>query len=98
MFGVGNCALPVIGINVCSPGTSSVSPVKFSFSATSFYPIRKMEVWVDGAKKSETYHVVANQGFSDVSLALAKGKHTVSFFSGGFDGSVVKKTVTVQIP
>jgi hypothetical protein len=95
---VGNCAPPVIGINVCSPGTSSASPVKFSFSATSFYPIRKMEVWVDGAKKSETYHVVANQGFSDVSLTLAKGKHTVSFFSGGFDGSVVKKTVTVQVP
>jgi hypothetical protein len=95
---VGNCAAPAIGINVCSPGTSSASTVKFSFSATSFYPIRKMEVWVDGVKKSETYHVFANQGFSDVSLALSAGTHQVSFFSGGFDGSVVKKSMTVQVP
>jgi hypothetical protein len=57
-----------------------------------------MEVWVDGAKKSETYHVVANQGFSDVSLALSAGTHTVSFFSGGFDGSLVKKSITVKVP
>jgi hypothetical protein len=95
---VGSCAAPAIGIHVCSPGASSASPVKFSFSATSFYPVRKMEIWVDGAKKSETYHVFANQGFSDVSLSLAAGKHTVSFFSGGFDGSVVKKTMTVTVP
>lgn len=95
---LGACAAPVIGIHVCSPGTSSASPVKFSFSATSFYPIRKMEVWVDGAKKSETYHVVGNQGFADVTLSLSAGTHTVSFFSGGFDGSVQKKTVTLKVP
>lgn len=95
---VGACAAPAIGINVCSPGTSSASPVKFSFSATSFYPLRKMEVWVDGVKKSETFHVFSNQGYSDVSLALSAGKHTVSFFSGTFDGGVTKKTVTVTVP
>jgi hypothetical protein len=96
--GAGSCPAPVIGIHVCSPGASSASPVKFSFSATSFYPLRKMEVWVDGAKKSETYHVFANQGFSDVSLSLAAGTHTVSFFSGTYDGGVVKKTITVKVP
>ncbi|HZD76180.1 MAG TPA: VCBS repeat-containing protein [Acidobacteriaceae bacterium] len=95
---IGSCAAPAIGIHVCSPGTSSASPVKFSFSATSFYPVRKMEVWVDGVKKSETYHVVGNQGFADVSLALSAGTHQVSFFSGGFDGSVQKKTVTLKVP
>jgi hypothetical protein len=57
-----------------------------------------MEVWVDGAKKSETYHVFANQGFSDVSLSLAAGTHTISFFSGTYDGGVVKKTITVKVP
>jgi hypothetical protein len=95
---VGSCAAPAIGIHVCSPGGSSASPVKFSFSATSFYPLRKMEVWVDGVKKSETYHVFANQGFSDVSLALPAGTHTVSFFSGTYDGGVTKKTITVTVP
>lgn len=95
---VGTCAAPAIGIHVCSPGAASASPVKFSFSASSFYPIRKMEVWIDGVKKSETYHVFGNQGFSDVSLSVPAGIHKVSFFSGGFDGSVVKKSVTLKVP
>jgi hypothetical protein len=95
---VGTCLPPVIGIHVCSPGSSSASPVKFSFSATSFYPIRKMEVWVDGVKKSETYHTIGNQAFADVSLAIPAGTHRVSFFSGGYDGSVVKKSVTLTVP
>jgi hypothetical protein len=95
---VGACAAPAIGIHVCSPGSSSASPAHFSFSATSFYPIRKMEVWVDGVKKNETYHVFGNEGFSDVSLALSAGTHRVSFFSGGFDGTVTKKTISVTVP
>lgn len=95
---VGSCPAPAIGINVCSPGASSASPVKFSFSATSYYPLRKMEVWVDGVKKSETYHVFGNNGYADVSLSLAVGKHTISFFSGTFDGDTTKKTMTVTVP
>lgn len=95
---IGSCAAPAIGIHVCSPGTSSASPVKFSFSATSFYPIRKLEVWVDGVKKSETYHVFGNQGFSDVGLSVPAGTHKVSFFSVGFDASVVKKSITLKVP
>jgi hypothetical protein len=57
-----------------------------------------MEVWVDGVKKSETYHVVGNQGFSDVSLTLSAGTHRVSFFSCGFDGTVTNKTISVKVP
>lgn len=95
---VGSCPAPAIGIHVCSPGTSSTSPVKFSFSATSFYPMRKMEVWVDGVKKSETYHVFADQGFSDVSLPLTTGTHKISFFSGTYDGGVTKKSITITVP
>ena len=95
---LGACAAPAVGLHVCSPGSSSASPVKFSFSATSFYPLRKMEVWVDGVKKSETYHVFGYYGYSDVSLSLSAGKHTVSFFSGTFDGDTTKKTITVTVP
>jgi hypothetical protein len=95
---VGACPPPAIGINVCSPGASSGSPVKFSFSATSYYPLRKMEVWVDGVKKSETFHVFGNTGYADVSLSLAVGKHTISFFSGTFDGDTTKKTMAVAVP
>jgi hypothetical protein len=57
-----------------------------------------MEVWVDGVKKSETYHTIGNQAFADVSLAIPAGTHRISFFSGGYDGSVVKKSVTLTVP
>lgn len=95
---IGSCAAPAIGIHVCSPGAASGSPVRFSFSATSFYPIRKMEVWVDGKKKSETYHTIGTQAFSDVSLSIPAGTHKVSFFSGAYDGTVVKKSITLKVP
>jgi hypothetical protein len=87
------------GFHICSPsGTGSVaSPVTFNFSASSLYPIRKMEVWVDGKKLSETYNSVGEQAFANPSLSLAAGKHTVSLFSGAYDGSVQKTTYNLTV-
>ena len=49
------------------------------------------------AKRSETYEVFADQGFSSVSLSLTAGKHAISLFSGGFDGSVQKKSYNTTV-
>ena len=95
----GSCQVPApAGIAMCSPasGATVSSPVSFAFSANSFYPMRKMEVWVDGAKRSETYEVFADQGFSSVSLSLTAGKHVISLFSGGFDGARPISNVAVD--
>jgi hypothetical protein len=86
------------GFHVCSPsGASVASPVKFNFSASSLYPIRKMEVWIDGAKRSETYNTVGQQAFANPSLSLSAGTHKVSLFSGAYDGSVQKTSYSLTV-
>jgi hypothetical protein len=86
------------GFHVCSPsGASVASPVKFNFSASSLYPIRKMEVWIDGTKRSETYNTVGQQAFANPSLSLSAGTHKVSLFSGAYDGSVQKTSYSLTV-
>jgi hypothetical protein len=94
---VGKCA-PTYGIHVCSSTTSSTNPVQFSFSATTLYQLRKMEVWVDGVKKSESYHVFGQQGFSDVSLTLSSGTHKIDLLAVAVDGKLeVKKSYSLMV-
>lgn len=86
----GTCQMPApVGIHACSPTPNQTvaNPVQFAFSAASFYPVRKMEVWIDGKKLSETYEVFANEGFASVKLTPSAGSHKVSLFAGGFDGT-----------
>ena len=94
---VGKCA-PAYGIHVCSSTTSSTNPVHFSFSATSVYQLRKLEVWVDGVKKSETYHVFGQQGFSDVSVTLSSGTHKIDLLAVAVDGKLeLKKSYSLTV-
>ncbi len=95
---VGHCP-PAFGIHVCSSTSTATNPVSFSFSSTALYPLRKMEIWVDNVKRSETYHVFGQQGFSDVSLNLTPGVRKIDLFAVPFDGvTVTKRTyyLTVQ--
>ncbi|MCU1309765.1 MAG: repeat-associated core domain protein, partial [Candidatus Angelobacter sp.] len=59
------------GINSCGPasGSTVASPVNFSASALSLSPVRKMEVWVDGAKKVEKFNSYAVYSYLDQSVA-----------------------------
>jgi len=94
---VGKCA-PTYGIHVCSSTTSSTNPVHVSFSATSLYQLRKVEVWVDGVKKSEGYHVFGQQGFSDVSLTLSSGTHKIDLIAVAVDGKTeLKKSYSLSV-
>jgi len=96
----GSCQTPApVGIHVCSPVANSTvqNPVNFAFSATSFYPVRKMEVWIDGKKRSEKYEVFANEGFANVKLTLAPGTRRVGLFSGGFDGTVQRTSYNITV-
>jgi len=94
------CSAPAgSGFHICSPasGATVASPVSFSFSASSLFPIRKLEVWVDGSKKSETYNSVGEQAFARKSLSLASGKHTVTLVAGGYDGTSQKKSYSLTV-
>jgi hypothetical protein len=57
--------------------------VAFNVSATSFYRLRKLEIWVDAVKKRETYHVFGTQGYDH-----SAGKHTVGIYAVAMDESM----------
>lgn len=96
----GACAPPAIGIHVCSPGaTTSSTSVNFNLSATSLYNLRKMEIWVDGVKKSETYHVFATQGYDRTTLSIPAGKHKIGIYAVAQDDSLKLHTsFTTTVP
>jgi hypothetical protein len=54
--------------------------VRFRTAATSFQPIRKTELWIDGQKVTEQY-----RSWLDFSVALPSGPHTVGIFVNNFD-------------
>ena len=89
---VGACPTTRTGIHVCSPAASTSTSVQFSFSASAFYPLRKMEIWVDGAKRSETHHVFGTQAYADVTLAVSAGTHKIDLYAVGFSHSMLYHT------
>lgn len=96
----GGCKTPApVGIASCLPAANATvaNPVKFSFSANSFTPLRKMEIWIDGVKVSETYKVFANAGYQDVKLNLASGTRKVDLFAIGFDSEGYHRSFTIHV-
>jgi len=86
---VGGCPTIKVGINVCLPVSVTTTSVPVSFSASAFYPLRKMEVWVDGVKRSETHHVFGTQGYADVTLTVPTGTHQIGLYAVGFSHSML---------
>ena len=89
---VGACPTMKTGIHICSPAASTSTTVKFSFSASAFYPLRKMEIWVDGVKRNETHHVFGTQGYADVTLGVPAGTHKIDLYAVGFSHSMLYHT------
>jgi hypothetical protein len=89
---VGACPTTKTGIHVCSPASSTTTSMPVSFSASAFYPLRKMEVWVDGVKRSETRHVFGTQGYADVTLGVSAGTHKIDLYAVGFSHSMLYHT------
>lgn len=89
---VGTCPTTKIGIHVCSPTSSTTTLMPVSFSASAFYPLRKMEIWVDGVKRSETHHVFGTQGYANVTLNVSAGTHQIGLYAVGFSHSMLYHT------
>lgn len=86
-------------MSVCFPtsGGQANTPVQFQAFAMSFYPVRKIEIWVDGAKKSESYNNFGLQAWSDVSIPLTIGSHTATVIAANYDNRLIKKNVTFTV-
>jgi hypothetical protein len=84
------------GINACAPVASSTvtSPATFRVSGLSLSPIRKIEIWVDGQKRKETFGSYSVYSFADSSVTLTPGSHTATIFAVGYDNRKQKRSVT----
>jgi hypothetical protein len=86
------------GITICSPGSSSSSPVKFSIGAAGPTPMRTVAVWADGKKVAEQLtHAFSNYSFLDSSVAFAAGSHAVTVNGIGWDGTHQTKSFTLSV-
>jgi hypothetical protein len=84
-----NCTAPGSGngILLCSPainGTSS-SPLNFSASATSFGQLRKIELWVDGAKVNEQFNAWEHNAWFQWSGVFPSGSHYATLYAADVD-------------
>jgi hypothetical protein len=91
-FNVVNCSAPSSpGVHVCSPanGSTMSSPVQATAAASVNGTIQRMELWVDGVKKSTVY----NTNALSISVTLPSGKHNFGFFAFNTAGTKWESTV-----
>jgi FG-GAP-like repeat/Bacterial Ig domain len=95
----GGCPYPTTGQGfwICEPQQNMQTSVSFNAAANSFGMLRKIEVWVDGRKIGEQYHVWENRGWLDLTATLATGSHKATFFATDVDGRQQKTVVTFQV-
>ena len=97
--GWGGCAYPSAaqGIHVCTPGSSTTSPVRFRAAANSLAPLRKLEVWIDGHKAVEQFHVWDVKGWLDYTTPLADGAHSITMYAVNPDSRFIKTRFTLNV-
>jgi hypothetical protein len=95
------CAAPNAfrGISVCSPPTNGVtvaSPITFSIGAATQTPGRKVELWIDGVKRSEQLkQQFSRYAYFDLKeLPLENGNHSVTVYTAGIDNLLQKTSFT----
>jgi hypothetical protein len=85
-----NCSYPWTGhgISLCSPAGSSTSPVNFNATSHSWGQLRKMELWVDGKKLAEQYHVWEGNAYFNYASTLASGSHKGTIYAADVDNTL----------
>ena len=92
----GACAAPAsAGINICSPvnGSTPSSPVAVSAAGKVTGTFLRFEVWVDGVKKFTS----TTADGANLSLPLAAGSHTFSFYAVNTAGTKLNKVSVVKV-
>ncbi len=98
----GGCAWPKAGqgIHLCFP-QGTIPPtqqfVRFNASANSFGQIRKIELWVDGAKIAEQYHTWGSRAWFDFSDPFPPGPHRGVIIASDIDNHLQKSAFTFNV-
>jgi hypothetical protein len=95
----GGCSYPAAGqgIHICKPTASATSPVAFNASANSFQPIRKIELWVDGKKVTEQFHVWDKRAWFRSTQSLAAGTHRATFIAANPDNTLLRSSISFAV-
>lgn len=82
------------GVNICSPAAGSTvsSPVRIVAAAKTTNTTVRMELWIDGAKKTT---VTGNK--LDYSATLGAGGHVISVYGIDSGGSKVNKKISITV-
>jgi hypothetical protein len=82
------------GVNICSPAAGSTvsSPVRILAAAKTTNTTVRMELWIDGTKKTT---VTGNK--LDYSATLGKGIHLISVYGIDSGGSKVNKKINITV-
>lgn len=96
----GGCPLPAsaTGIHLCSPTTYSSTRAAFSLSAAGIPLMHRMELWVDGVKKSQQFaRDYSHAAFLDGTITLPVGTHKVTVYAAGEDNSLQSRSYTITV-
>ena len=85
------------GFYICAPGSTSPSPVVFIATANSLAPLRKIELWIDGQKTVEQFHVWDVKGWFSYTATLAEGTHRVTLFAVNPDNRLIKTSYSLTV-
>ncbi len=92
------CAAPdTVGIQICSPSSSTGTPVSIAIGASGAVPMRDIEVWIDGVKELEGFRSFSSYAFLNGKLSLSPGKHQMDVYGAGWDQYLEKKSLTVTV-
>jgi hypothetical protein len=100
----GGCNYPSAGqgVRLCNPPAKNAGgSITFAASANSFGQLRKMELWVDGAKLGEDRWVWGQSGyFSLTDSSLSPGMHNGTIYAADIDDTLQRDdfTFTVRNP
>ncbi|UWZ86539.1 FG-GAP-like repeat-containing protein [Occallatibacter riparius] len=85
------------GIRLCSPGSTSSSPVSFKASATSFGQLRKIELWVDGKKMAENFHAWEHDAWFNYTGTFPAGSHQATLYAADVDNRLQRMSYTFAV-
>ena len=99
--GGGTCAAPTsAGVNVCSPtsttspGSTMASPVHALAAATVSGTFARMELWIDGVKKTTN----TSSATIDYQATLPSGSHRFTFYGVNSAGTLWKQVRYATVP
>jgi hypothetical protein len=97
LFGI--CPYPKSGkgFNVCAPGLAYGDTALFSVAADSFGKLRKIELWVDGAKVQEQDNAWDTHAYFDWAGRFSNGTHKAAFYAYDVDTTVQRYNFTFNV-